>query len=261
MEKNNLSLKKKEKNIFFLANWKNGMTRRKVLKFCQNWKKYYWKKKINLGIAPAFIHLELLKKQKLKNVQIWAQDCADKNNDQQTGKIIPLLLKDYCHGVILGHAETGDDNFTIYQKLQLVNQVNLKIILCCGPNLTRKNLTTKKIMAIVKQQLEERIQNLDLIANNLIAIAYEQFDNKLITEMQKRKIIAKMIVFIKKTVFQLWKRNIKVFYGGGIDDKRGKILYQTLPINGFLIGKEALSSKKLSKIIEKINNSKKEKIN
>ena len=87
--------------------------------------------------------------------------------------------------------------------------------------------------------------------NNLF-IAYEPIWAIGSGNIPNNQDIKDTITYIKEVVYELNKQDVKVLYGGSIDENNIEIIRKIPNINGVIVGKSSLNPKQLLKIIEKI---------
>lgn len=218
-----------------------------------NWKMYLSPKdsaelfkiaahKNGVVICPSFIVLNQLSiLAKKSGVGLGAQDCFWENRGAYTGEVSPLDLKDLgCQYVIVGHSERRgyfkETDAIVGKKVQASLSAGLIPILCVGENESeRKN---GKAGTRVVEQLEKALVELGKLKTGQgIIIAYEPIwaigtgkacDPKAAVETHK---------LIKDKVDKLiGVKNIRVLYGGSVDDKNIASYLKNSEIDGALVG-------------------------
>jgi triosephosphate isomerase len=246
-------------NIYFVANWKMYGNTADIDKSTSiirlaNLKKY---KKHKIIYCPPYTLLKpFYDKIKNSNISIGAQNCHS-NSDYGafTGSINAKLIKfTGAKYIILGHSENrknGDTDLSINKKIHSALKENLKVIFCIGEKLSEKrNKTTYKVL---KKQLTNGLKGIKKFEN--IIVAYEPVWSIGTGIIPKNLELSRNINNIKKILAKLKKSiNINILYGGSVNPKNVKELWQIKEINGFLIGGASLSAKKFIDIIKKTIN-------
>ncbi len=208
-------------------------------------------KKRNVVICPTSIFVPYFMKQ---GFSVGLQNIFFRSSGAYTGEVSPLQAKSMgINYVILGHSERrsyfNENDIDINNKMKEALKNNLKVILCIGETLEEKNLL--KTDRVLKRQLMVGLKEISLFDFDNIFIAYEPIwaiGTNIIPEVTE---IEKTTAFIKNIVEKLYKAsNIKVLYGGSVNDTNIKELQNVSNISGYLIGGSALDAKKLAKIVD-----------
>ena len=153
--------------------------------------------------------------------------------------------------IILGHSEKrseGDTDQIINKKILIANKEKLKIILCVGE--TYKEKKNKVVLNVLKKQLNSSLKNLKKF-NNII-LAYEPIWSIGTGRIPLNSEITKNVNFIKIILKKKYKiQNIKVLYGGSVNQNNINILKKINNIDGFLIGGASQNYNKLIDIVKK----------
>jgi triosephosphate isomerase len=158
---------------------------------------------------------------------------------------------------IVGHSETrlspennhGDEDKDVYQKIKNLLAEEMLVCLCIG-EFDRENTDWKSFL---DQQLKKclvDIKNSDL---EKIIFAYEPV--WAIGEKAKRPATTEEIVetisFVKEKIREIFvgAENIKVLYGGSVDDKNAKEILSLDVVDGLLIGRASSDPTKWEKLL------------
>jgi len=124
-------------------------------------------------VCPPFISLksvyELLAPSTIK---IGAQNMHYEDKGAFTGEVSPLMIKDICSYVIIGHSERRqyfNDDLYINKKLKAAIKYGINPILCVGEKSEDKQ--SGKTIEVLDKQLEQAFIDIEDIGN--IVIAYE----------------------------------------------------------------------------------------
>lgn len=152
---------------------------------------------------------------------------------------------------IIGHSERrinfNETNIEINEKIKEAINNNLKVILCIGETLEEKG--NNQTLEILEKQIKECLDNINL--NNVI-IAYEPIWSIETGKLPNNQDIISVSSYIKQIVFELYNYDdIKIIYGGSIDDNNIDMIRKIPNICGVMIGTSALNAKTLLTIMDK----------
>ncbi len=188
------------------------------------------------------------------SVILGAEDVGIESVGSFTGELSPRHLKTL--GVkysIVGHSEArlrGDTDEIISKKIASLLSEGIIPVLCVG-ELVRDN--QGEFFKFIKNQLSKSLTLVPENKLNKIIIAYEPiWAIGSLAERQATPDEAKeMALFIKKTVRELFKieKAPKILFGGSVDEINAEIFIKTDGIDGLLVGRASLNSKKFLQII------------
>jgi len=212
-------------------------------------------RKTEIVICPPFLYLEKLKKLSRK-IFLGAQDVFWKDDGAYTGEVSGGMLYNLgAKYVIVGHSERramGESNDDINKKIKASVKAGLFPILCVGESIRDKN---HEYLNFVKAQLEECLDKISKDSILKIVVAYEPIwaigkGASPATPEEFRE----MNIFIKKILSDKFNvkavGNIKILYGGSVNDKNAEDFIKEGKADGFLVGRAGLNSKKFSKIVK-----------
>lgn len=203
----------------------------------------------NLVICPPEIYIPYFLKHKysvgLQNIYC--------DGNLYTGEITPQQA--YGLGVkyvIVGHSDRrikfNETDSEINKTIIHCLNYGLKVILCIGETLEEKNML--KTTRILQKQLSSSLRDIKDL-NNLF-IAYEPVWAIGSGNIPNNQDIKDTINYIKEVVYELNKQDVKVLYGGSVDDDNIEMIKKIPNIDGIIIGKSCLDPTKLLKIIKNI---------
>lgn len=204
----------------------------------------------NLVICPSYIYIPYFLKY---NFDVGSQNVCAYSDGTYTGEVSASQL--YSLGVrytIVGHSERkiklNESDFDINKKVISSINSKLNVILCIGETLEEMDILEKNKM--LKNQIVNALINVNDL-NNVI-IAYEPVwcvgTNKLPNNME----IERTIKYIKQLVFDMYNQNIRVIYGGSINEKNILKLNDIDVLDGFLIGSVSVDPSKFIQIINEV---------
>lgn len=208
-------------------------------------------------VAPPFPYIEKLKKISKKLV-IASQDASFIDKGPYTGEVSGEMLRDLgVKYAILGHSERrkmGEDNILINKKIKSVLSAGITPILCVGEEDRDEN---HEYFNLVKTQLLECLKGIKKDVISKMIIAYEPVW-AISTTLDRRDATAhdsqEMVIFIRKVISSitspLLAKKIRVLYGGSVNDRDAGEFLTKGGVDGLLVGKASLDSKKFLKIID-----------
>ncbi len=179
------------------------------------------------------------------NVHLAAQDCSHRENGAFTGEVSAAMLRSFgAEYVILGHSERrayfGEDDALILQKMRAAISHGLKPIYCCGEQKAQRDAGQHH--AIVRQQLEQSILQLDSLEG--ILIAYEPVwaigTGDTATPEQAQDMHRLIRHVLAEKFGQEAADGVPLLYGGSVKPSNAAELFSQPDINGGLIGGASL---------------------
>ena len=245
-----------------IANWKASQNYYKILDkkintLFKDLVKY--KSKINLIIAPSFIHLFFLKNVFKKNINLCAQDSSMFDIGSYTGEITPESIKDIgVEYVILGHSERrdlGDDRDIILKKVKNALKSGLKIIYCIGE---KERDDGVKYLKNIEDQISYVFDNIDKNLRDGLMIAYEPvwaINNKNNISIDSHNLHS-MVIYIRKILLERYgenlSKNMNILYGGSVNSENAQDIFWNGEVQGLLIGRASWENESLISIIKNI---------
>jgi len=215
-------------------------------------------KKTGIIICPPFLYLEKLKSAswRTRKISLGAQDTFWEDTGAYTGEISGDMLYNIgARYVIVGHSERrriGENNNNVNKKVKASIRAGLAPILCVGESIRDRN---HGYLNFIKTQIEECLNGVSKNYVSKIIIAYEP-----IWAIGKGAYPAtpeefrEMNIFIRKILSDKFGvkmvENIKIIYGGSVDEKNTEGFIKDGKADGFLVGRASLNPKKFSKIVK-----------
>lgn len=195
---------------------------------------YFLKQKYRVGLQDTFIH----------------------GSGAYTGEISPAQAASMgIKYTIIGHSERRsyfkENDSLINKKIHEAIKNNLGVILCIGETIEERNLL--KTNRVLKRQILNCLRGIEEEMFNNIVIAYEpvwSIGTGLVPDNKEIKITVDYIKMLVKEYRNY--DDVKVIYGGSVDDKNIQSLNSIDNIFGFLVGSASLNPDKLLKIIEEV---------
>lgn len=189
-----------------------------------------------------------------QNICIGAQNCHYESSGAYTGETSVESLKDIGVKYILcGHSERRilfeeTDNI-INKKVKKVVESGLTAILCIGESLEEKEFGL--VNEVCNRQIKIGLHEIDINNIDKIIIAYEPVwaigTGKVCDSDQAEKIIKN----IRDTVASLYNRTIRVIYGGSVNTKNIRDIWNK-DIDGCLVGGASINSQIFNDMIQSL---------
>lgn len=199
----------------------------------------------NLVVCPSSIYVPYFLKHQY---QVGIQNVGYEDKGAFTGEISPLQARTLgISYAIIGHSERREifkeDNALINKKILKTVSHGINAILCIGEKKHRKN--TKKIL---KTQIKECLK--DVFNFEKVVIAYEPIWAIGTGLIPTNDEIENTVEFIKKEINKLYNVDVKVLYGGSVNEENIGLLNQIKSIDGYLVGGASLNIEKVRLMIE-----------
>lgn len=214
---------------------------------------------LEIVLCPSFISLPLVSeliKQSSLPVAIGAQDVFWQERGAVTGEVSVLTLKEInTRYVIIGHSERRQNlketDQMVNWKIKITLKNNLIPILCLGETFQERKRGEKE--KVIIRQLNKALKGVKINSKNQLVVAYEPvwaIGSGLFVEPLEAEKISQLIR--KKLISLTSKDQIRLIYGGSVDERNIKSFIKQKTIDGVLIGTTSLKKEKFVGIIKKI---------
>lgn len=223
--------------MILILNNKANLTLEEIKQYERKLRKY------NLIVLPTTCYLSLFQKGKYI---LGSQDVSEFEETNRTGEINAKQLQSinvkYC---LIGHSErriyNKETEEIILNKINRCFENNIVPLYCIGEsNNENKELELK--------------QELDLILNNYndkeFYILYEPLNN-IGNENPYLDTLEETINFIRKYIKEKTSKNIKLIYGGGVNNSNIEYITKIKELDGIIISTESLKTDTLKNIYKK----------
>ncbi len=214
---------------------------------------------LQIIIAPSYVSLVTAYDiTRDSDIKIASQNMFYEDSGAYTGEISPLMIKNFCNYVILGHSERrhifNEDNETIKKKLNAAIKHGLKPILCIGE--TRKQKDEGRTFETIREMLDILDEADDITPNNFI-VAYEPVwaisCGKENTKPATPEDAQEAHAYIRKLLHEKFNdkaMDISILYGGSVKPENIKTLMAKDYIDGVLVGNASLQIESFEKLIK-----------
>ncbi len=205
----------------------------------------------NVFFAPSSIYLLKFVDSNLNTV---AQDVSGDTNGAYTGDISANQLKNI--GVtysIVGHSERrmyhNDDNLVNSKVIRLLEE-GINPVLCIGENKEERENNT--YLEKLESEIDSAFEKISKEYLSKIIIAYEPIWSIGTGIIPKNDEIEEVVRKIKTYVSEKYFVNLKVLYGGSVNNKNIDNLETIKNIDGYLVGGCSLKIKEFNELIEHV---------
>lgn len=239
-----------------IGNQKAYQLKSDVLDFIENTKSDYCK---NTIICPNSIYLTTYLEK--SNYIIGSQNVSFLDSLNTTGEVNAKQLKDLgVSYTIVGHSERRinqkEDSEMLVNKIKMLSQNNINTIFCVGESREEKNNGTTK--DYVGKEILEVFDCLTKDEIEKIIIAYEPIwaisTGNLPSATPTNEEISDVVCYIKDFVKDKYEVELKVLYGGSVNQKNIDTLNEIDIVDGYLIGGASVKKEEFSYIMERCAN-------
>ena len=174
-----------------------------------------------------------------------------------TGEISPLMVKEFCEYVIIGHSERrayfGESDETVNLKVKSALANDLLPIVCVGETLDEYEAGKTEI--VVSSQVKNGLEGIKTSDAEKLIIAYEPIwaigTGKAASPEQANDVIKNVV---RKNLASLLgsetAEQIRILYGGSVKSNNANEFFSQSDIDGGLIGGASLKPEEFVKIVE-----------
>ncbi len=213
-------------------------------------------------VCPPFIYINELKKMiSGHRFVVGAQDSFWNEEQANTGEISPVMLKNLgVRYVILGHSERrafGENDELVSKKVNACLKEGFTIVLCVGESQRDENGEYTKF---IKNEITASLAGVKKKDIKNIVIAYEPIwaIGKKAKHAAGPEDSLEVSILIKKILTGMFGKDVAmktpILYGGSVNPKNAESFLTDGGVDGLLIGRISLETKKFGEVL-KISNS------
>ena len=205
---------------------------------------------VEVVICPPFVGLGVARRElDGSTIKLGAQNMHWADSGAFTGEISPVILKELCEYVILGHSERramfGETDETVNKKVLAALAHGLKPIVCVGETLdeNQAGITAE----VVSRQVRADLEGLTQEKAEQVVIAYEPvwaIGTGLAATPEGANAVHKDV--IRPILCELFGEEIgdgmRILYGGSVNPGNAEELFGQSDIDGGLIGGASLKA-------------------
>jgi triosephosphate isomerase len=206
-------------------------------------------------LCPPFVSLVAVNMM-LQNssIKLGAQNMYFETEGAYTGEISPLMLRELCEFVILGHSERrryfGETDEIVNKKVKAALANKLNPILCVGERLGDNE--AGKTEEVVNKQVTAALNGIKPVRD--LVIAYEPVWAIGTGKAASGKQAAATIQFIRDVLAKLWNKSVaqdlRILYGGSVTSANIAEFISHPEIDGALVGGASLKAEEFLSIVE-----------
>ncbi|KAJ5782707.1 Triosephosphate isomerase [Penicillium paradoxum] len=198
-------------------------------------------------ISPPALYLALTRELADPKIGVAAQNVYDKPNGAFTGEISVEQLRDTkINWAVIGHSERRvilkeSDEF-IARKTKAAIEGDVSVIFCIGETLEERE--AGKTIEVVTRQLNAAADELSKEQWDKVVIAYEPVwaigTGKVASTEQAQEVHAAIRRWLGESISAEAQDNVRVIYGGSVNEKNCRELATQPDVDGFLVGGASL---------------------
>ncbi len=185
-----------------------------------------------------------------------AQNMYWEEKGAYTGEISPLMVKELCQYVILGHSERrayfGETDETVNRKIRAAQKYDLTPIFCVGETL--EQYEARQTADVVSRQIKRGLADIDAAFAPRVVVAYEPVwaigTGRASSGENANDVIGNVI---RSSLRELYNNDvaqaIRVLYGGSVTGANAAEFFGQEEIDGALVGGASLKPEFI-KIVE-----------
>jgi triosephosphate isomerase len=206
-------------------------------------------------LCPPFISLVAVNMMlRSSSIKLGAQNMYFETEGAYTGEISPLMLRELCDFVILGHSERRwyfkETDEIVNKKVKAALANRLKPIVCVGERLEQNE--AGKTEEVINRQVTEALNSVQPVRD--LVIAYEPVWAIGTGKAASGKQAAATIQFIRDVVAKLWDRSIaqdlRILYGGSVTAANIEEFISHPETDGALVGGASLKAEEFVSIVD-----------
>ena len=242
---------------FIAGNWKMNPTaaeaERLVLEMLERLDRIEGVEKV---LCPPFVSLVSISMM-LENssIKLGAQNMYFEARGAYTGEVSPVMLRELCEFVILGHSERrwyfGETDEIVNKKVKAALTNKLKPILCIGERLEENE--AGKTEEVINRQVRAALNGIEPVSD--LVIAYEPVWAIGTGKAASGKEAAATIQSIRDILRKLWNegmpQDLRILYGGSVTGANVAEFVSLPEIDGALVGGASLKADEFAGIVEK----------
>lgn len=205
----------------------------------------------NVFFAPSYPYL-------LKfvdnNLNTMSQDVSPYKNGAYTGDVSAHQLKSIgIEYSIIGHSERREyysEDSLINEKMMRLLEHEINPVLCIGERKEERENNT--YYDKLKKEIDAAFKDINIDSLSNVIIAYEPIWSIGTGLIPKNEEIKDVITKIKKYIKEKYSIDIKVLYGGSVNNKCIDELEKIDNVDGYLVGGCSLKINEFNELIEKV---------
>lgn len=240
---------------YIFNNLKTNKTKNELISYFNEISNWKINSQINLENCVFFLNsLYVLKiSEMFEQIQIGIQSGSQFGFGSFTSSVaIEQIKAENINWILLGHSEEfkyfNETINSLSEKIEKATKLNLKIVLCFGNEIDFNN--NKLLVEFLVEQLQLTLNKTNKENFKNIILAYEPIASIGTNNAMKSEVANEIIYLVKQNLKSNLDYSFEIIYGGSVNTENCKSFLEQPFIDGVLIGKECLDSKKIKNIIE-----------
>lgn len=213
---------------------------------------------VEIVVCPPFVGLGVARREVHEStIKLGAQNMHWADSGAFTGEISPVMLKELCEYVILGHSERramfGETDETINKKALAALAHGLKPIVCVGETLeeNQSGITAE----VVSRQVRADLEGLTQEQAEQVVIAYEPvwaIGTGLAATPEGANAVHKDVIrpILREMFGEEIGDGMRILYGGSVNPGNAAELFGQSDIDGGLIGGASLKAESFIALVK-----------
>ncbi len=248
------------KKTLIIANWKMNLTTHGASTLLHRYNEHVQAHRdIEVVVSPSMLSLQPLSVEIDRHkFRLCAQDGYPKDEGPYTGEVSFAMLRDLVHYSLVGHSARRiyfeESLELIRDKVTAAVRNGITPVLCIGE--TKQERDTGETKQVIHDQLTTALSNITSDDIESIVIAYEPvwaistFEG----EIAKPDDMTKSIAYIRFQIKELYGTraadNVRVLYGGSVNDQDVGAYLKLPGCDGVLVGAASLNYAKFASIVD-----------
>lgn len=245
-----------------IANWKMNLSWQAALDLSLAFKNNLSDiKDKEIVICPSDVSLVAVQNIiKETNLKFGAQNVFWQSSGAYTGETSPAILKEIgCRYAIVGHSERREHlketNLMINKKINSCLENDLTPILCVGE--TKDQRHNGQTDNILYHQLKECLNGTDMVGDEQMVIAYEPLWAIGSGQRARAEEVERVLELLQQILIDIYpltivKNNVRMVYGGSVNEDDLADLAGLKLLAGFLVGGASLEADKFKAIVQSL---------
>ncbi len=245
--------------VVVVANWKmNPATLRDAKKLFDAERRAAEKARgVSVVVAPPAIFLrELSGDYRGSRVAFSVQNAHFNPTGAHTGEISLTQARDAkARYAIIGHAERramGETDDDVRKKVAAALALKMIPILCVGESVRTES---GEQFDLVREQLAAGLADVSASSLQRVLVVYEPLWTIGAKSTMQPRDMHQMAIFLRKCVVETHGeqgRNLKILYGGSVDEKNVGAMLKDGDVRGFLVGRASINAVEFEKLLQAV---------
>lgn len=209
-------------------------------------------------VCPPFTSLAAVARRlEGTGIKVGAQHMHWEDAGAYTGEISPLMLKDLCSHVIIGHSERrayfGETDETVNRRVKAGLKQGLGLIVCVGETLAENE--SSRTAEVIRRQVTAGLAGLGPEATGPLVVAYEPVwaigTGRAATGEGANAVVAEALrPALAEILGDAAAKTIRVLYGGSVTSANASEFFRQPEIDGALVGGASLKPAEFVAIVQ-----------